>query len=256
MRYILEGSVRKSGQRLRVTAQLIDAVSGNQVWAERYDRELSDIFDVQDEITRNVVASTQTRIQLFEGSLFEELEKLSLPVWVLVNRSWKQMYELNDASLQQAINLAEEAVSLDPGSGRAHQVLAAALYHWAWMGFATDVDATVARALKIAERAVRLDNNNEYSHWTLGLLKMLNGEHDKAIAELEHAIEINPNCSLAYGSLATAQNYAGQPEPAVTNNEIAIRSNPRDTSNFFRYSGLTVNRRPKLTPYRRAILTP
>ena len=149
VRYILEGSVRKSGQRLRVTAQLIDAVSGNQVWAERYDRELSDIFDVQDEITRNVVASTQTRIQLFEGSLFEELEKLSLPVWVLVNRSWKQMYELNDASLQQAINLAEEAVSLDPGSGRAYQVLAAALYHWAWMGFATDVDATVARALKI-----------------------------------------------------------------------------------------------------------
>ena len=67
VRYILEGSVRKSGQRLRVTAQLIDAVSGNQVWAERYDRELSDIFDVQDEITRNVVASTQTRIQLFRG---------------------------------------------------------------------------------------------------------------------------------------------------------------------------------------------
>ena len=95
--------------------------------------------------------------------------------------------------------------------------------------------------MKIAERAVRLDNNNEYSHWTLGLLKMLNGEHDKAIAELEHAIEINPNCSLAYGSLATAQNYAGQPEPAVTNNEIAIRSNPRDTSNFFRYSGLALS---------------
>ena len=241
VRYILEGSVRRSGQRLRVTAQLIDATSGNHVWAERYDRELSDIFDVQDEITRNVVATTQTQIQLTEGSLFEELEKLSLPVWALVNRSWKLMYELNDQSLQEAISMAEEAVSLDPGSGRAHQALASALFHWVWMGFATDVDTVYARALRMAERAVRLDKNNEYSHWTLGLLKLLNGEHGKAIAELERAIEINPNCSLAYGTLATVLNYAGYPERAIGNNEIAIRSNPRDPSIFFRYSGLALS---------------
>ena len=241
VRYILEGSVRRSGQRLRVTAQLIDAMSGKHVWAERYDRELSDIFDVQDEITRNVVATTQTQIQLTEGSLFEDLEKLSLPVWVLVNRSWKQMYELNDPSLQEAISLAEEAVSLDPGSGRAHQALASALFHWIWMGFATDADTAYARALRMAERAVRLDKNNEYSHWTLGLLKLLNGEHDKATAELERAIEINPNCSLAYGTLATVLNFAGYPERAIANNEIAIRSNPRDPSIFFRYSGLALS---------------
>ncbi len=241
VRYILEGSVRRSGQRLRVTAQLIDAITGKHVWAEHYDRELSDIFDVQDEITRNVVATTQTQIQLIEGSLFEEMERLSLPVWVLVNRSWKQMYELNDQSLQEAISLAEEAVSLDPGSGRAHQALASALFHWIWMGFATDVGTTFARALRMAERAVRLDKNNEYSHWTLGLLRLLNGEHDKATAELERAIEINPNCSLAYGTLATVQNFAGYPERAIANNEIAIRSNPRDPSIFFRYSGLALS---------------
>jgi len=241
VRYILEGSVRRSGQRLRVTAQLIDATTGKHVWAEHYDRELSDIFDVQDEITRNVVATTQTQIQLIEGSLFEEMEKLSLPVWVLVNRSWKQMYELNDQSLQEAISLAEEAVSLDPGSGRAHQALASALFHWIWMGFATDVGTAFARALRMAERAVRLDKNNEYSHWTLGLLRLLNGEHDKATAELERAIEINPNCSLAYGTLATVLNFAGYPEKAIANNEIAIRSNPRDPSIFFRYSGLALS---------------
>ncbi len=241
VRYILEGSVRRSGQRLRVTAQLIDAITGKHVWAEHYDRELSDIFDVQDEITRNVVATTQTQIQLIEGSLFEEMERLSLPVWVLVNRSWKQMYELNDQSLQEAISLAEEAVSLDPGSGRAHQALASALFHWIWMGFATDVGTAFARALRMAERAVRLDKNNEYSHWTLGLLRLLNGEHDKATAELERAIEINPNCSLAYGTLATVLNFAGYPERAIANNEIAIRSNPRDPSIFFRYSGLALS---------------
>ncbi len=130
VRYVLEGSVRRAGQRLRITAQLIDALSGKHVWAKRYDRELSDIFDVQDEITRNVVASTQTQIQLTEGSLFEELEKPSLPVWVLVNRSWKRMYELTDESLREAVRLAEEAVSLDPGSGRAHQALEHDPFTW------------------------------------------------------------------------------------------------------------------------------
>ncbi len=106
------------------------------------------------------------------------------------------------------------------------------------MGFAKEVDTTLARGMRMAERAVRLNENNEYSHWTLGLLKLRSGEHDKAIAEMERAIEINPNCSLAYGSLATVLNYAGYPERSVVNNEIAIRSNPRDPSIFFRYSGL------------------
>ena len=241
VRYVLEGSVRRSGQRLRVTAQLIDATTGKHVWAENYDRELSDIFEVQDEITRNVVATTQTQVQLIEGSLFEQLQRPSLPVWVLVNRSWKLMYEMTAESLPEAARLAEEAVALDPGGGRAHQALASALWHWVWMGFAKDVDATLARARKMAERAVRLNTNDEYSHWTLGLLKMTNGEYDKAIAEMEHAIEINPNCSLAYGSLATVLNFAGYPDRAVGNNEIAIRSNPRDPSIFYRHAGLALS---------------
>ena len=238
VRYVLEGSVRRSGQRLRVTAQLIDATTGEHVWAERYDRELSDIFDVQDEITRNVVATTQTQVQLSEGSLFGHVEKPSLPIWALVSRSWKLMYELTSDSLSEAISLAEEAIALDPNSGRAHQVLAVNLWHLNWMGFAKDGDATFARGRKIAERAARLNDNDEYTHWILGLLQMENGEYDKAIAELERAIEINPNCSLAYGSLATVLNFAGRPEDALGNNEIAIRSNPRDPSIFFRYSGL------------------
>ena len=86
-----------------------------------------------------------------------------------------------------------------------------------------------------------MNTNDEYSHWTLGLRKMINGEYDKAIAEMEHAIEINPNCSLAYGSLATVLNFAGYPDRAVCTNEIAIRSNPRDPSIFYRYTGLALS---------------
>ncbi len=241
VRYVLEGSVRRSGPRLRITAQLIDALSGKHVWAERYDRELSDIFDVQDEITRNVVASTQTQIQLTEGSLLDGLEKLSLPVWALVNRSWKLMYEMTAESLPEAVRLAEEATAIDPGSGRAHQALASALFHWVWMGFADDDVEAVSRGRRMAERAVRLNANDEYSHWILGMYMLLASEFEKAVSELERAIEVNPNCSLAYGSLATVLNYAGQPERSILNNEIAIRSNPRDPSIFYRYSGLALS---------------
>ena len=148
MRYILEGSVRKSGLRVRVTAQLIDSSDGKHVWAERYDREISDIFDIQDEITRNVVASTQTQVALAEASLFADLERPSLPVWALVNRSWKLMYDMTADSLLDGRRLAEEAIALDPGSGRAHQVLAAHLWHWYWMGFSDDRRKTLDEGKK------------------------------------------------------------------------------------------------------------
>ena len=241
VRYVLEGSVRSSGKRLRLTAQLIDATTGKHVWAERYDREMSDIFDVQDEITRNVVASLQTQIQIAEAVNAELTERVSLPVWALVNKSWKLMYQMTDESLATGIEAAEEAVMLDPGGSRSNQALASGLFHQAWMGFAADPADSYTRALKFAERSVKASPNNEYAHWILGMLRLVHGEHDKAIAEMSLAIEINPNCSLAYGSLATCQNYAGFPDQAIVNNEIAIRSNPRDPSLFYRYSGMGIS---------------
>ena len=241
VRYVLEGSVRKSGLRVRVTAQLVDSSNGTHVWAERYDREISDIFDIQDEITRNVVASTQTQVVLAEASLFAGLEKPSLPVWALVNRSWKLMYDMTAASLLEGRRLAEEAIALDPGSGRAHQVLAAHFWHSYWMGFADDRRKTLEAGRKAAERAIRLNEYDEYSHWLLGLHQLADRNFDMAVAELERAIEINPNCSLAYGSLATVLNFAGQPEAAITNNLIAVRSNPRDPSIFYRHTGLALS---------------
>ncbi|MEL7282441.1 MAG: tetratricopeptide repeat protein, partial [Pseudomonadota bacterium] len=234
----LEGSVRSSGNRLRVTAQLIDATTGNHVWAERYDREMIDIFDVQDEITRNVVASMQTQIQIAEAVSIETTERVSLPVWALVNSSWKLIYQMTRESLISCIEAAEEAVRLDPGGSRSNQALASGLFHQAWMGFASDPTASYARALKFAERSARASRNNEYAHWILGMLRLVHGEHDKAIAELTLAIDINPNCSIAYGALASCQNFAGFPDQAIANNEIAIRSNPRDPTVFYRYAGM------------------
>lgn len=241
VRYVLEGSVRSAGQRLRVTAQLIDAGAGTHVWAEKYDREMADVFEVQDEITRNVVASTQTQIQLAEGAASAEFDRPSLPVWMLINRAWSLMYEMQDVSLTRSVDLSEQALALDPASSRANQMLASALFHRGWMGFSEDPTADFERGLKFAERAVKRGPRNEYARWILGLLRLVSNDHDNAVAELEQAIEINPNCSLAYGSLATVLNFAGQPDAAIANNEIAIRANPCDPSIFYRFAGLAIS---------------
>ena len=241
VRYLLEGSVRKAGQRLRISAQLIDALTGNHVWAEHYDRDLSDVFAVQDEITRNVVASTHTQVQLQEGSYFEYFERPSLPVWALTNRAWQLLYELTPAALAEATRLAQEAITLDPDNGRAHQTLAVMRWHTYWMGFADDLPQLLKDAHESATTALRLKGHDEYGFWIHGLILMSEESFDRAVAELERAIDINPNCSLAYGSLGTVLNFAGRPKESIANNEIAIRSNPRDPSIFFRYSGLALS---------------
>lgn len=129
VRYVLEGSVRSAGGRLRVSAQLIDAETGNHVWAEKYDRQLDDIFEIQDEIVGNVVASMQTHIELFEGSRIEPSERMSLPAWKLVNLARAGLYDFTPSSLDRCIDYAEQALSLDPSNASAHQILAIGLYH-------------------------------------------------------------------------------------------------------------------------------
>ncbi|MEY4680937.1 MAG: hypothetical protein RLZZ276_2586 [Pseudomonadota bacterium] len=241
VRYVVEGSVRAVGSRLRVNAQLIDARNAAHVWAERYDRQVEDVFQVQDEITRSVVASTQTHIDLAEGAALASADPISLSVWSLANRAWSLVYTMRQPELSQAVSTAERTVAMDPSSGRAHFVLATSLFHRAWMRLSEDPAADHRRALAAAETAVQLSPSNEYVRWQLGLCRSFSGQHDLGIAELERAIEINPNCSLAHGSLGTILNLAGQPDRAIASNEIAMRANPRDPSMFYRYAGMAVS---------------
>jgi adenylate cyclase len=240
VRYVLEGSVRKSGRRVRITAQLVDATTGHHVWAEKFDRELIEIFDLQDEITRNVVASTQTQILLAEGSPTHRHNRPDISVWSLVHRAMARIHELTHESLADAKQLAEQALSIDARCGPAWRCLSIAIYHQAHMLAAANYDATLSKALKTAERSIQLDNSDEYAQWNLGNVLVALRHHDRAIAALERAIEINPNCSVGWGSLGTALCYAGHPSEGITNNEIAIRSDPLNPSIFFRYSGLAL----------------
>ena len=240
VRYILEGSVRKAGNRVRVTAQLIDGSVGSHVWAERYDGELQDIFGLQDQISQQVVASILTQIQTHVGEKTKRLERPDVVTWDLLARGWKLFYELTKVSLVEAENIFRRAVVSAPTSCDAHHLLASTIIHRAQMGFIAHKRAAVSEAYEIAKRAVALDERNEYAHWGLGFIQLWRRNHDSAAAGLRRAIELNPNCSLAFGSLGTVLSYSGEPDESIKNNEIAIRLNPRDISIFFRYSGLAM----------------
>ncbi len=240
VRYVLEGSVRKAGKRIRVTAQLIDGTTGGHVWSERYDGELADIFDLQDEITRNVVASIQTQVHLTASEPTGKSKRPDLTVWELTMRGWQLLYEFSPDRYTTAKALLLKAITHDANSAEAHLVLSLIHYHDAHMGFVNDKQTSRTTAYQLALRATRLDNQNEYAHWALGLSYWALARHEEMIAALERAVELNPNCSVAYGSLGTALCLVGRIDEAIANQEIAIRSNPRDPSIFFRFSGISL----------------
>ncbi len=241
VRFVLEGSVRRADDRVRVTAQLIDGVTGGHVWSERYDGQLKDVFDLQDEITRSVVASIQTRVHL--TTIAEPVERGTRPdltVWELTMRAWHLLYDFTPESFAAAETLLERALEHDPDSAEANMVLSLIHHHTALMGYADDYLTTITKAYNLGRRATQLDDHNEYAHWAFGISGWGLYKHDESIVALERAVELNPNCSLAYGSLGTVLGLVGRVDEAIANQEIAIRSNPRDPSIFFRFSGIAL----------------
>jgi adenylate cyclase len=232
---------RRAGHRLRITAQLVESETGNHVWAEKYDRELADIFDIQDDITRSVVGSTQVQVVISEGKLAEWNERPDFRAWDLAKRGWRKIYELKRKSFEEADGIAREVIHLDPSFPKGHQLLAAVSYHRVLMGFADDPEATLPEALGAAQEAMRLDEGDEYSPWLLGgIVGLCLGQHDKAIAAYRRALDLNPNFSVAYGSLGSVLALAGRLEESISNSELCIRLNPADPSVFFRFTALAL----------------
>ncbi len=240
VRYVLEGSVRRSGDRIRVSGQMIDGLTGGHIWSERYDSKLEDIFDLQDEITRNVVASVLTRVHLTAGEPAKQRPRPDLTVWELTMRAWHLLYDFSPESYDKAKVLLAQALKHDPDSPEANLVLSLIHHHIAIMGFSDDQPTNMKIAYELGRRATRLDDQNEYAQWALGISCFGLLKHEESITALERAVELNPNCSVAYGSLGTALGLVGRVDEAIINQEIAIRSNPRDPSIFFRFSGMAL----------------
>jgi adenylate cyclase len=237
--YLVEGSVRKVTNRVRVTVQLIEAAAGAHIWADKFDGNLENIFDLQDEIVRRVVSTLHTRLLLDDNLEAHQRSRPKLSTWQLFKRAWREHYKLTRVSLEKTVETARAAIENDPESPLGHQALASALAHTVYMGFAKDPDTMRTEALAACSRALDLDSNFEMTHWTHGvILGYLYGRYDDACASLRQAIDLNQNYSLAHGTLGTILVYTGKPKEGIKASEFAIRLNPLDPSIFFRYTGL------------------
>ncbi len=228
VRYVLEGSVRKVGERARVTAQLVDGNTGRQLWARRFDRALSDIFAVQDEITEMIVGAIEPELGKVERERAKSKKPESLDAWDLYLRGMSHLYQYTKEELAAARDLFEQAIALDPSLGPACSGLAEAYYHEVVYGFADSIEENRANAVEPARRAVALDDQDAGAHCTLGRIHYLRREHEAAIFELRAALELNPSLALAHYGLGAALVFSGRAGESVPHLEAAIRLSPHD----------------------------
>ncbi len=238
VRYIVEGSVRTAGKRIRVTVQLIDAETGHHIWAERYDRELTDIFEVQDEITRTVASTVAGRVQFTVQANVARKRPDALNAYDLVLRG-RSIVEDSKQKHLQAQQAYKKAVEIDPSYAQAHAGLAmgclvALANHW------TESDEVALDAgLEYASAAVALDHNDSYSQFLRGYFLMLTGRLEEAKIHLDRAVSLNPNDAHAINAIAHFLHCKGQLEQAIDWHLKAIRLNPYHPVWYLWHLGLT-----------------
>jgi TolB-like protein/cytochrome c-type biogenesis protein CcmH/NrfG len=225
--YVLEGTVRKVGDRLRVTAQLIDASAGTQVWAERYDRVLADIFAVQDEITTSVVASIEPQLYDAENLRSRRRPPESLDAWGYVMQAMPLIWTGPAEGTEAAARLLARAIEIDPNYAKANSLLAWIQAARAAFGWGDPSDA-LAAALVLAQRAIDQDRWDPWGHFVAGHALTIARRFEPAIEELHEAIASNPSFTHAHAILAAAYCYAGRPDECLAELAIAKRLNPRD----------------------------
>ncbi len=227
--YVLEGSVRRAGGRLRLTAQLIDVASGHHVWAERYDRQIADIFDVQDEITRNIV--TALHVELIEGEQARVWRKSteSPQAYDTYLRGLDLARRTTNAQMNnQAIRLFEQAIAIDPDFAQAYVSLAWRYFEGGASGWveAESGEGGSATAIELAQKAIALDEANAGAHSVLGACHLLKCEFEQALAEAERAVSLDPDNADATARLGRIQVYTGKIELAVGTILRAMRQAP------------------------------
>jgi adenylate cyclase len=239
VRYVLEGSVRKIGDRMRVTAQLVDALSGAHHWAERYDRNVTDVFSLQDEIARNVAAAIEPRLLAAEGIRLQNRPPGDLDAWDMVARAMSRFWHVTGPDVDAAISLLKVAVKRHPDYAPAHSMLAFSLVlagHFGWLHLIEVPEL----ALESARRAVELDDSDPWAYLALGYVAFVARRTDDAAAHFARATELNPNFAAAYGYWGYALAFDGRSDEAIERMSLAMRMSPHDRQNSIYMGGMAV----------------
>ena len=239
-RYVLEGSVRKAGKRVRITGQLIEAETGTQLWAERYDRDLVDIFDLQDEIAERIVTHMVPEMGRAEEQRAARNRPAELGAWDLLQRGCWHYHRFTEADMGQARDYMEKSLEIDPLSGLAKGYIAATHMFDAVMGWSIDRARSIADGIAAAQRATALDPNEPLPRTVLASLNVFNHEPERGVEEAERAVELNPSYSVGHLALGYALLFTGRPEDGIEAMHTALRLSPRDPTNTVAWSQLAL----------------
>ena len=225
VRYVLEGSVRKAGSRVRITAQLIDATTGYHLWADRYDRDLKDIFAVQDEVTQQIVAALKVQLTGGEQGRWGRTPTNNLEAYDCFLRGLEYHAQRTQEANARARQMFERAIALDPQFAVAYAFLGRTylmelVFQW------EENPQTAEQVFSLGQKAVALDDSQPTAHETLAYAYLGKKQHAQAIAEAERALSLDPNFADAYITLGDILSFAGRPEEAIRLVETAMRLNP------------------------------
>lgn len=238
--YVVEGSIQRSDQNVRVTAQLINASTGRPLWADRYDREISSIFAIRDDITRSIagtIGGLSGKLAQAEVARVSGKNPNSFTAYDYLMRGWYEWHKFTREDNAAARDLFEQARKIDPNYARAYAGLA-----WAYAGdydyeWTDDYDKTLKLAFEMANTAVRLDPNDYQAQWALGWAYLYNRQHENALAHYLRARELNPNDAELLAEMGNFLIYIGQPKQAIDQVKEAIRLNPFHESWYVEYLG-------------------
>ncbi len=226
VQYILKGSVRLLGDRVRINAQLYNAKTGFNVWAQRYERKVNELFSVQDDVTRNIVRSLTIKMSHQEKIRLSQRATDNLKAYDLFQEGQRLALPRTEQALDQARESFKKAIEYDPNYGRAYGAIAITLCFDYLNGWVDAPVETLDRALKLAEKAVMLDNSTPQTYWALGFTHLMRKEYNKAESTVTQAIRIAPNYADGYGLLALIKMYLVQPDQALKLNKKGMQLNP------------------------------
>ena len=228
VRYVLEGSVRRAEDRIRISAQLIDAESSGHIWAEKYDHDYADIFALQDRITESVVGAIEPQILVREGRRAMRKSPTNLDAFDCCMRGVWHFYQLEPDENRQAESWLRRSIELDPTLARAHIFIARLLNWRCWSGHSDDIDRDFHAAQAAAERAVALDDRDPAGHCALAFVSLLTRQHQRALTAAQRAIELNPNFAQGYFALGETYTFMGHFAEMMDPLMRCLRLSPQD----------------------------
>lgn len=232
VRYVLTGSVQRSGDRLRIAVQLTDAATGYQLWGDTFDRRLNDVFALQDEISLNVITALQIKLTQGEQARIRQRGTRNLKAWLLVSQSLNELMGFTRESNARARQLAEQALAIDPDYAEAYVRLARTYLLEYQTGWARDREATLARTVELAQTALKLDDSYPDTYILLASIYLCLRDHEAALLSIDKALSLSPSHALAKANLGMIRTYAGDPEGGASALRDAMRLSPRSPGWF------------------------